>query len=283
MPAPDLGLHFVNIGPDGTFKPSGAVHRTPADVDRILGEMRGAAKVAVHFHGGLVSEAKGLALAARLIPTYEQGGAYPVTVVWETGLLETVSRTLAQVSRTKLFDKLVDLAIRQAAKRLGAGVGARGPGQEMSLTEVRAARASDAEMEQMDIRAKGGADVAGDVDALAGDIEADLQADVEADPELVALLESSEPDRAAIDDAVLAEVDEAGQRGVLTTITAARLLLRIVVNTLRRFAARRDHGVIATVVEEVLRAAYVAQLGAWIWTAMKTAAADMWKPNAGSA
>src|SRR3954454_22663431 len=188
MPAPDLGLHFVNIGPDGTFKPSGAVHSTPADVDRILGERRGAAKVAVHFHGGLVSEAKGLALAARLIPTYERGGAYPVTIVWETGLLETVRRNLAQVSQTKLFDKLVDLAIRQAAKRLGAGVGARGPGQEMSLTEVRAARASDAEMEQMDIRAKGGADVAGDVDALAGDIEADLQADVEADPELVALL-----------------------------------------------------------------------------------------------
>src|SRR4051812_9215118 len=279
MPAPDLGLHFVNIGPDGTFRPSGAVHTTPADVDRILAEVRGAptCKVAVHFHGGLVSEAKGLALAARIIPTYEQGGAYPITVVWETGLLETVSRNLAAVSDTKLFNKLVDLAIRQAAKRLGATVGARGPGQEMSLDEVRAARASDAEMAQLDIQARGAGGVAdeADVDASAGEIEADLQADVENDPELVALLETAGPDRAAIDGAVLAEVDQQGQKGVLTTVPAAKLLLRIVVRPRKRFTAGRDHGVIATVVEELLRAAYVAQVGEWLWTGMKTAAADM--------
>ena len=87
--------HFVNIGPDGTFKPSGAVQTKPEDVDAILAEVRKHApgKVAVHFHGGLVKEAKGLALAGRIIPMYASAGAYPITVVWETGLFETVKGT----------------------------------------------------------------------------------------------------------------------------------------------------------------------------------------------
>src|SRR4051812_17595025 len=136
--------HFVNIGPEGTFKPSGAVHTTPEDVDAILDHIGNAStrKVAIHFHGGLVKEAKGLALAGRIIPTYENGGAYPITVVWESGVLETVTRNLSTVNQTKLFNKLVNYAIRHAAKWLGASVGARGPGQPMSMAEIAAARGS---------------------------------------------------------------------------------------------------------------------------------------------
>jgi hypothetical protein len=282
MPDPH---HFVNIGPDGTFKPSGAVRTTPDDVVAILENIRAvrARKVALHFHGGLVSEAKGMELAGRIVPVYEQGGAYPITIVWETGLLETVTRNLSTVNQTKLFNKLVDYAIRHAAKWLGASVGARGPGQLMSLAEVEAARASNAEMEQMDARARGpgGVQTDADVEDAEPEIEAEVQADLEADEELVVLLETDGPDRAAIDDAVLAEVDRDGARGLLSTVTAAKIVVRVVARTLKRFTAGRDHGVIPTVVEEVLREAYAAQVGEWIWSGMKRAAAAMWEPNAG--
>ena len=175
MPDPIASDHFVNIGPRGTFEPSGAVQSEPADVDRILENVREhpSQKVAIHFHGGLVSEAKGLELAARLIPTYEAGGAYPITVVWESGLVETVKTRLAAVNETRLFNKLVNYAIRHAAKWLGASVGARGAGEPMSIAEIETARASDAEMDQMDARARGpgGVQTEEDVEAAAPEIE----------------------------------------------------------------------------------------------------------------
>jgi hypothetical protein len=280
----DPALHYVNIGPDGTFRPSGAVHTTPADVDAIL-EKVGAhpsGKVAVHFHGGLVKEAKGLELARRIAPSYERGGAYPITVVWETGLLETVTRNLRSVNETKLFNKLVDYAIRHAAKWLGAGVGARGPGQPMSMAEVEAARASDAEMEEMDLRARGPGGVGSDADveAIEPEIELEVQADLEADDELPALLEPDTPDRQAIDAEALGAVDADGQRGIVSTVTVARIVVRVVTRTLKRFTSGRDHGVIPTVVEEVMREAYLAQVGEWIWSGMKAAAEGMFEPNA---
>lgn len=271
MPGPIPPHHYVNIGPDGTFKPSGAVQTRPEDVDAILAEVRKHApgKVAVHFHGGLVKEAKGLELAGRIIPTYESGGAYPITVVWETGLLETVKGNLTTVNQTKLFNKLVNYGIRHAAKWLGASVGARGPGQPMPIAEVEAARRSDAEMEQMDVMARGpgGVQTEADVDAAEPEIEAEVQLDLEADPEIEAIFAGEEVE---------------GERGIISTVTAAKVVVKVVTRTLKRFTGKRDHGVIATVVEEVLREAYLANMGEWIWSGMKTAAADMWKPNVGA-
>ena len=136
-------------------------------------------------------------------------------------------------------------------------------------------------MEEMDLRARGsgGVDTAADVDLVAPEIELELQADLEADDEVRELLERDGPDRRLVDNEVLAEVDGEGQRAIVSTVTAAKLLVRVVTRTLKRFTAGRDHGVIPTVVEEVLREAYVAQVGAWIWSGMKRSAHDMWKPN----
>jgi hypothetical protein len=270
MPDPVPPHHFVNIGPDGTFKPSGAVRTRPEDVDAIIAEVRKHApgKVAVHFHGGLVKEAKGLELAGRIIPTYESAGAYPITVVWETGLFEMVKGNLTTVNQTKLFNKLVNYGIRHAAKWLGASLGARGPGQPMSLAEVEAARRSGAEIEKMDAQARGpgGVETEADVEAIEPDIELEVQADLEADPEVEELFAGGGAE---------------GERGIISTVAATKVVVKVVTRTLKRFTSKRDHGVIATVVEEVLREAYLADVGAWIWSGMKTAAADMWKPNSG--
>jgi Alpha/beta hydrolase of unknown function (DUF900) len=283
MPRPPWH-HVVNVGPDGTFGRSGSAQTSPRDVDRIMQRVgdHQPAKVAVHFHGGLVSERRGLELAARILPTYTAGGAYGVIVVWETGLLETVVRRLDTVNQTKLFNKLVNYAIRHAAKWLGASVGARGPGEPMSWAEVDAARRSDAEMERMDVRARGKAELIdlADVDAAQPELELELQADLEADAELTALLDE-EAEREPVDPQLLAEVQADGARGLVSTIAVARILVRIVSRTLRRFTAGRDHGVIPTAVEEVLREAYLADLAGWVWSGMKGAAADMFSPNDG--
>jgi hypothetical protein len=278
--------HLVNVGPGGTFRRSGTVQTLPADIDRIAASIAAhdPKKVVVHFHGGLVSESKGVELATRIAPVYEAGGAYPITVVWETGLLETARAELEKINATKLFNKLVNHAIKEVAKRLGAGVGAKGAGAPMTLEEVRLARATDEDIVELDARAKGGAEVLSEADlaAMEGEIELEVQAELEADPELESLFDDDALDPKTLDPAVRQELGAEGAKGVLSTIALARRIVKITVAVIRRYLNKRDHGVIPTVVEETLREVYVAGLIERLWGGMKGAAEAMWQPNDGA-
>jgi len=258
----------------------------PADVDEISEQIAGhqPGKVVVHFHGGLVSEAGGLRVARTILPTYRDAGAYALTVVWEVGLLETITRNLDSLNQTRLFNKLVDYAIRHAAKWLGADVGAKGTGSLMPLTEVEAARRSDAELEQLDMRARGAGEVLedADVDAVQGELELEIQADLEMDPDLGGAFGAGEATLIALDPKLHQEFGADGQRGLIEAVAAARIIARIVSRVLRRYVHKRDHGVIPTVVEEVMREAYMADAGAWVWTGMKRAGSDMFEANDGA-
>ena len=273
------GEHAVAVGPGGAFAKDADAGTTPVDIDAIAERLRGSSveKVVLHFHGGLVPAARGFELAGRLELLYSDAGAYPLTVVWETGLLETVSRNLATLNQTKLFNRLLDLGISQLAKAVGAG--SKGAGTRMSLEEVRAARASDEEMEAMDARARGGASALteAEVEAARGEIELELQLELESDPELDELTETDEVSRDLLDAGVAEQLGEA--KGAFTVVALAKMIAGVVINGARRFVAGRDHGVIPTAVEELLRAAYLANAGAWVWSGMKTSAEAMWRDN----
>ncbi len=268
-------LHFVNVGPDGTFRPSGKARSTPQSVDEIAARVRqtGARKVALHFHGGLVDETAGLEIAARMERVYADAGTYGITVVWETGLLETVRDNLESLNSTALFNKVVNYAIRQVAKRVGleTAVGARGSDAPLTEAEVAAARAADAELVPVPTGARGPGQVRDEADIDEAEIEAELELELAAD------LEAQEAFAAADE-----LQEDATARGIISSVTAARTIARIVVRTLRRFLAHRDHGVIPTVVEETLRAVYLANLGAWAWSRMKSKAEAMFQPNPGA-
>jgi len=49
-------LNYINVGPGGTFQPSGiaAYDTTPADVDAIFADLEknGQKKILLYFHGG---------------------------------------------------------------------------------------------------------------------------------------------------------------------------------------------------------------------------------------
>src|SRR5438874_3622153 len=93
------GLNYVNVGPHGTFTPSGHLATTPADVDAIFKHLADTnkQKLALHFHGGLIDEGAGLDIARKMAPLYAGAGAHPVTFVWETGLVETISTNLERL------------------------------------------------------------------------------------------------------------------------------------------------------------------------------------------
>lgn len=273
------GAHFIKVG-------SGNAGTTPDELNILLTQLRdgGVGKVVLHFHGGLVSSAKGVALANRLAPIYENAGAYPITAISATGLAETIGRNLQTLNQTRLFTKLVNVAIQRSAARLRASSTGRGGGALMSLDEVAEARAVDADFARLADPARGTGivlDVA-DIDAIQSELEAEVEEELDSDPAFESLLAEDPQETPLLDQAVATDLAPREGRPLISTVAAARLIVKVIVRTLRRFVAGRDHGVIATVVEEVLRAAYLANVGAWVWSGMKTTSATMWQPASGS-
>jgi hypothetical protein len=275
-------LNYVNVGPYGTFAPSGELHTTPADVDAIFAhlEQQGKKKLTIHFHGGLIKEEAGRKIAEKMSLVYTQAGSHPVTFIWETGLMETVKRNLESINQTKLFVKLLKLVLRLAGKQLG-GVGGKGPGQAISEAEIEAELAKEDRFDQFDAGARGGAALltVEDLDQTMTEIEAELEEELDVDPEIEDLLAREAPQTMLLDQKLPAMVDEEKGKGIGTAITIAKVLGQIVYRVIRRFIEKRDHGFYPTVVEEILRELYVADAGEWVWGGMKTAAEQMWLSN----
>ena len=81
-----------------------------------------------------------------------------------------------------------------------------------------------------------------------------------------------------IDDDVLAQIAEGtedeGARGLVSMTVLARKALQVLRAVLLRYRTQTDSGVYPTVVEEVLRAFYLANVGGALWNAMKKETLD---------
>jgi len=276
-------LNYINVGPHGTFRESGNLKTNPEDIDAIFEhlEQTGQGKLAVHFHGGLIGEAKGKEIAEKMWKLFKDD-AHPVTFVWETGFIETVSRNLNELFPTKLFQKVVKYAIRRAAAKLGGGIGGKGPGEEMTLTEIEAELASVDRFDRFDQGAKDAAAVMdeAELDAIATEIQAEVELDLDADPDIIDILETEPPITELLDPAFVDEVQaEKSDKGFISTAKLALHISKIVYRVIKRFIRKRDHGFYPTVVEETLRELYLADFGAWVWGNMKEIAEAMWQPN----
>jgi hypothetical protein len=105
---------------------------------------------------------------------------------------------------------------------------------------------------------------------LREELEAEFLEDVDGDDEVVAEVQAHAG----------REVD-AQAKGLIEAAKVAKLLAAVAYRSIRRHLRGRDHGFYPTVVEELLRELYLADLGAWVWRRMKDKAAAMWLPNAG--
>ena len=76
-----------------------------ATVRAMVGQAARHGKIAIHFHGGLVSYRSGMDIASRLEDVYWNNGAgsYPLFFVWESGLLETLGNNLSEIAREDFF------------------------------------------------------------------------------------------------------------------------------------------------------------------------------------
>lgn len=262
------------------------------DAEHAAGNRR---SLVVHFHGGLVSEQSGMNTARRLVQFYWDSGAYPVFFVWEAGLFEVLLHNLQEIFDERFFKRVLSIASKFVIGKLNDGA-ARGP---------MLALPSEAEI-QTELRLGIPGEVPFD-DRSAGELPADaelssaqeqqlrqmIETDMALAAEVQAIMNSR---RAAADTAVETGLTRGGtvrtvshslmDPAVIQDIQAerdagdARAIygmpgrvvkgaVVIVARVIQRFAKRRDHGVYATIVEEILREFYVGNAGQFVWEQMK--------------
>ena len=128
-----LAYHVVNTGNDGALSSTGKFVSTPAQIDRMVDHMgawhrffldRGRTRkrhIVVWAHGGGVAEQSGLQIANRHLNWWLNNGVYPITVVWETGALETLSSALEDLVRGVLPAGGIGFDLAEQVDRLVEG------------------------------------------------------------------------------------------------------------------------------------------------------------------
>lgn len=248
----------------------------------------------IHFHGGLVSRDSALAGAPAMQAFYQNAGAYPIIPVWKTGAWEVAQDIWVQVAAEALFKVLVDRVTGFVHARMEDYLGTRSLSVERTLGKV-----TDDVLAQS---STGGGDFTReflnlDVNAVRGDadlelrefqrksIEAAVARDVELNRVVDAVLQGANleveegarsfdtprapaPLVSVADRQALEELHgDANSRGL--GLGTAMAVVTIVGKVIMRFVNRSDHGLHATVVEEVLRKFYLGAIGTAAWSKMK--------------
>jgi hypothetical protein len=250
-----------------------------SDLSRIFGNIAQQGKpVVIHFHGGLVDKASGVAAANVLRPDYEGAGAYPVFFVWQSGWEDVLQNKLPAIFNEPFFQKAltflsqfakakVDKAQQRGIARAAGGVPV--PPEPAVRAELTVPANGKEPFADVDPRAVPPGD------ELTPEELAQFRAAVEADPTLAAMAtQLTQPgptiagapslvDANALGPAVL------GLPSAVSQLKLAASLAGVLAAVIKRFADRRDHGFYPTIVEEICRAFYVGSTGRFVWSAMK--------------
>jgi hypothetical protein len=239
--------------------------------------------VAIHLHGGLVSKTDALRAAARLLPEYTAAGVHPIFVFWQTCFLETLKNRLKQVWNEGIFDALVKRLLPHVvgALRLPDGPRSKGP-TAVRPNDVEVADEYDKRKRNEEPFGAAPKPGPGQVAEVTPEERREFEAELESDPEFQKAAEevvqkwsAGDPEAVGLmSPRVLGEAPGANRsedrpKGFLSTAALVYHAGAVLVRVVSRFRKGRDHGVYATVVEEVLREFYVGAIGAELWGRMK--------------
>ena len=276
---------------------------TVQDVTDIVAALKNTDHLILHFHGGLVSSEAGFKIAETLLPVYQAGG-HPVFYIWESGAWETIRNNIMELADEPVFKQLLRKLLQYTLQKVGITDGARSiapaqvdPDEVKQTLEEFIANPGPDTIPYKDFRpatsqaqARSAAD---NVD------EAEIQADLETDDEFRQSIATLPDIPAGTRSAILATnapvVEKRspfsetasekfstteGQRGLIAFFKIAMVIKDILVGILRRYHAGRDHGLYATVVEEIIRNFKVGEWGkALQWNLMKKDTADAFFPD----
>lgn len=267
--------YIINSGPGGTFTRSGRYQTKPMDVDNVFNQIIKAQpeKITLYFHGGLVSENTGIETALKLNPKLKTDKNFPLFLVWETGLLEIIQDKILDISLKKLFAVALKKVTQVMEKRLGfKSSNSKGGFNWLDDRAIEFELQKPIPFEFMEkeeeISARGAAasELPYDKFLLEGILQEDFGSLLENDHDIQLFLNDENSD---------------GAKGLFNLASLIITLTEIGVRIIKRHQSGRDHGFFPTVVEEVCRQFYIADIGAEIWTGMKEKAESLWRSNQG--
>ncbi len=290
-----------------------------AALDSLLRRIaEGSPNILLHLHGGLVDQAAAESMAARLSGSGDAAYNAPadweqIYLVWRTGALETLRTNWTELANNdRLYRALLKRLITFASGKVRTGVAGRSLAADGGFTEAEVARrlssgddrpfgdvddatmadpaASRAQVDETaedDLALELERDV--DLEDAAADIEAALaeerpgvaRSTAGGDPVAgrAALHRLSRPVRAELE----VDADAAATRSIFGTEVFRRVIVHgvaIGTRVLRRYRSGRDHGLHATVVEEIARELYGDLIGSVVWGMMKGDASEHFGPEA---
>jgi hypothetical protein len=265
-----------------------------------------AGPLVVHFHGGLVSFNTGKDGATRLLPIYQQAGGYPVFFVWESGLIETIKNNLGEVSKENIF-RIIWKRIRKTIERKliqvedGRDLGdLPQPADDSFETEIDDALAAGDVTELMKKDLEGKERLTELSAEEFAQIEAELEYDFDLSTEVENIsnalrdpndIESELNSRSftvwgststLMDPVALNQVvvrPDPASRGLISMAKMIKDIVKITAKGISRFVHGRDHGLHATIVEQILHELYVGNVGGIVWKTMKKDTADSFGPD----
>jgi hypothetical protein len=257
---------------------------TRADLSQFFASLQGTSgNLVLHFHGGLVGRSDAHGIAQTLAPVYRDAGAKSLFLVWNTDLPSVLKGNLASIAAESIFWTLVDrvwsLIDWKSAVVEAAIPGARAPKR---LAKIRLA----ATVSPKRLRASGHRKpltgrritslTAQEERAIAGALSKDrvLKQRVVAirprDPGSRGPKGGGQP--TLMSPAVLKRISAPapGARGFQLAAFLIRKVITVVGKVIRRLIKKVDHGLYTTIIEEVLRAFYLANVGRAVWSAIKS-------------
>jgi hypothetical protein len=286
--------NVIRSGPEGRFLESGT---TKADVDAIVARIMTSERTVLHFHGGLVNERTGMTIARNVAAAYGAAGAYSVTFVWRSGILEVLPANLHEIAGESLFKTLLKWVTKYALGKIGQDIqGMRGgvlalPRDIEVARELNRRNTGQEPYDQVTVPESVAEPTLAELAAL----ERDLAVQPAVREVAAALAAPEQPATAAVtergalvrvatadtllDPDVIAELRteaarRTGERGLVSTAFLARKGAQVLVAVLQRFRAHTGHGLYPTVVEEILRAFYLANVGGAVWRMIKQETLD---------
>lgn len=297
-------LHMLHTEGDGELTGKTSI----ADIDEMVAKAAEIGHMVIHMHGGLVDESKAIDLGTRLIPQYIGSGTYPIILVWKSGLLETVTENWKEIFDENIFQLLLKKVTKWAVGKLGKQFGTKAIGSLVTPSdldvsiEINKRRAGSTPYESLRIDSNPKELSQEEEEAFLGE----LKSDPDLEQELAAILAGITPGhenktvgrkgivtshrvsaRSLMSPDVLEELKadkkHEGEKGLMSSasflIHAGKVLYRVV----RRFIDGRQHvGLYTTIVEEIYREFYMANIGACVWNMMKNDTKDAYENVGGS-
>ena len=279
--------YFIHSGKDGILD------MRDDDVRALVADLRNTAKVVVHLHGGLINKSTALDKAERLTPVYQAAGVRPVFIIWESGFFETIINNLHEIDKEKIFMFIVKRVLKYAVGKLTNVNGSKASGQLSLPKEIEVNSEFNRRHKPVpEIPYAGFQPLALDeiTEAERKRFEDSLATDTEFQNEVQAIVDSASPEHIEptskgivasrrksthtllspeIVDELVADSAEKEGKGIFSSATLIIKAGQILWRVIDRFRQKRDHGLYTTVVEEVLREFYIANVGSFVWGAMK--------------